>query len=96
MDMIEQPKVVVSLSQLRQLTPTRCNLQGCGDTLSTIEKFRGCGIVIRFKCGKGRTFTWSSSPEHLDGRGQFVYSNNLLMSAACLTSGNSYAKIELP
>ena len=94
-DMIEQPKVVVSLSQLRQLIPTRCILQGCDDTLTTAEKFRGCGIVIRFKCSKGHTFTWSSSPEHLDGRGQSVYSNNLLMSAACLTSGNSNANIEL-
>ena len=94
-NMIENPKVIVSLSQLQQLIPTRCTNRGCDATLSATEKFRGCGVVMYMKCSKGHTFTWSSSPQHHDARGQPIYSNNLLMAAACLISGNSYAKIEL-
>ena len=94
-NMIENWKVVVSFSQLQQLIPTMCITRGCNATLHATEKFRGCGVVIYMKCSKGHTFTWSSSPQHYDARGQSIYSNNLLMAAACLTSGNSYAKIEL-
>ena len=86
-------KVIVSFSQLQQLIPTVCVSQGCGATLSVSKRFRGCGVVISMKCNKGHTFIWGSSPEHLDVRNQTIYSNNLLMAAACLTSGNSYAKI---
>ena len=94
-NMIKDSKVIVSLSQLQQLIPTRCVSRGCDATLSATEKFRGCGVVIYLKCSKGHTFTWSSSPQHHDKRGQSIHSNNLLLAAACLISGNSYAKIEL-
>ena len=94
-DMIGNTKVIVSFSQLRQLIPTVCLSQGCGATVRVTERFRGCGVVICMKCNKGHTFTWSSSPEHLDARNQSIYSNNLLMAAACLASGNSYANLRL-
>ena len=45
-NMIENPKVIVSLSQLQQLIPTMCVTRGCDATLSATEKFRGCGVVI--------------------------------------------------
>ena len=93
-NMIENSKIVVSFSQLKQLIPTRCVIERCDATLSAIEKFKGCGVVIYMKCGKGHFFTWSSSPQHYDARGQSIYSNNLLMAGACLISGNSYSKVE--
>lgn len=93
-NMIENSKIVVSFSQLQQLIPTRCVTERCDGTLSATEKFKGCGVVIYMKCSKGHFFTWSSSPQHYDTRGQSIYSNNLLMAAACLISGNSYSKVE--
>ena len=95
--MIKDSKVIVSFSQLQQqqLIPTMCITRGCDATLSATEKFRGCGVVIYMRCSSGHTFTWSSSPQHHDTSGSSTYSNNLLMAAACLTSGNLYAKIEL-
>ena len=92
--MTKDLKVIVSFSQLQQLIPTMCITWGCDATLSATEKFRGCGVVIYMRCSNGHTFTWSSLPQHHDARGSSIYSNNLLIAAACLTSGNSYAKID--
>ena len=39
------------------------------------------------------TYSWSSSDEHLDKRGYSVHSNNLLLGAACLLSGNCFSKV---
>ena len=92
--MIGDTKVIVTYAQLQQLIPSVCVTQGCSATLSVAERFQGCGVVINMKCKKGHYYTWSSSPEHLDARDRKIYSNNLLMAAPLLTSGNSYAKIQ--
>ena len=36
---------------------------------------------------------WSSLDEHLDKRENSIQSNNLLVAASCLLSGNSFSKI---
>lgn len=86
-------KVIVSMPQLLQLVPSTCIHPSCASALSHKTQFRGCGVYLHFRCDQGHTYSWSSSDEHLDKRGNSVQSNNLLLAASCLLSGNSFSKI---
>ena len=86
-------KVIVSMPQLLQLVPSTCIHPSCASTLSCKTQFKGYGVYLHFKCDQGHTYSWSSSDEHLDKRRNSVQSNNLLLAASCLLSGNSFSKI---
>lgn len=88
-------KVVVSMPQLLQLIPTVCLHEGCSLRLNAREEYRGCGVLVHLTCIAGHRFIWSSSPEHLNHENIAIYSNNLLLAASLLLSGNSFAKIQL-
>ena len=90
---IQCDKIIVSMPQLLQLVPSTCLHPSCTSKLSHSTQFRGCGVYLHFKCDVGHTYSWSSSDEHLDKRGYSIHSNNLLLSAACLLSGNCFSKI---
>ena len=80
----------MSMPQLLQLVPSKCIHPSCALPLS---QFRGCSVYLHFRCDQGHTYSWSSSNEHLDKRGNSIQSNNLLVAASCLLSGNSFSKI---
>lgn len=90
---IQCDKVIVSMTQLLQLVPSACLHPSCTSKLSHSIQFRGCGVYLHFRCDQGHTYSWSSSDEHLDKRGYSVHSNNLLLGAACLLSGNCFSKV---
>ena len=50
-------------------------------------------MYLHFRCGQGHSYSWSSSDEHLDKRGNSIQSNNLVVAASCLLSGNSFSKL---
>ena len=93
-DMINCDKVVVSLPQLLQLIPSRCQHTGCCENVTTSNRFTGCCLTITISCSTGHSFIWSSSAEHINASGVPIFSNNLLLSASLLFSGNAYNKIQ--
>lgn len=90
---IQCDKVIVSMPRLLQLVPSTCLHPSCASKVSHSIQFRGCGVYLHFRCDQGHTYSWSSSDEHLDKRGYSVHSNNLLLGAACLLSGNCFSKV---
>lgn len=92
---LDSVKVVVSMPQLMQLIPTVCLQEGCLLPLNAHQEYRGCGVLVHLTCIAGHRFSWSSSPEHLNHEMSAIHSNNLLLAASLLLSGNSFAKIQL-
>lgn len=83
-------KVVVSMSQLLQQLCVFKKVAIC--LLTAREQYRGCGVVVHLTC---HSFSWGSSPEHLNHKASAIHSNNLLLAASLLLSGNSFVKIQL-
>ena len=92
---IDSVKVVVSMQQLMQLIPSVCLRENCHLPLKACEEYRGCGVLIHLTCVAGHSFTWSSSPAHVNREGSVIYGNNLLLASSLLLSGNSFAKVQL-
>ena len=92
---LDSVKVVVSMPQLMQLIPPVCLQRGCLLPLSARTDYKGCGVLVHLTCSAGHRFVWSSSPEHLNHDRSAIHSNNLLLAASLLLSGNSFAKIQL-
>ena len=78
-------KFVCSYSKIKSLFHF-CHETGCGITFDEVkEKWIGCTLEIRWKCGAGHCGEWFSS--HQDNR---VYCNNLLAAASLLFTGNNF------
>ena len=90
--LIGDPKVV---AQLMQFVPRVCVMTHCSKQVTVRNEYKGCGVLVHMNCSAGHSYTWSSSPQHVDCRGQAVFSNNLLLSCACIVSGNSVSKTHL-
>ena len=87
-------KVIVSLPQLHKLLPSHCQHLGCCENVTTSNRFIGCCLTITISCSGGHSFVWSSSAEHRNASGASIFSNNLLLAASLLFSGNAYNKLQ--
>ena len=83
-------KFLCSYSKIKSLFHF-CHETGCGITFDEVkEKWIGCTLEIRWKCGAGHCGEWFSS--HQVNR---VYCNNLLAAASLLFTGNNFTKLSL-
>lgn len=87
-------KVVVSFPQLIQLLPEHCYIEKCTATLSTWQQYKGGVLVLKFSCSAGHHYMWSSSAESVSACGNSIHTNNILIAAACILSGNSFEKLK--
>ena len=87
-------KVIVSVSQLLQLLPPRCYNEECRAALSTQQQYKGGVLVLSFSCSVGHRYTWPSSAESVSASGNRIHTNNILLAAACVLSGNSFEKLK--
>ena len=93
LDMVNSDRVIVDVAQLQQLVPKQCQHSGCSAPVAISTQFVGCCLLIKMRCSKSHTFTWSSSPRHTNADGFSILSNNLLLCASLLFSGNAYSKV---
>ena len=85
-------QVIVSVHKLLQLFPKVCCRQECYAVTEVTTAVCGCCISVTVTCNVGHNSTWQSSDQHSNITGT-IFSNNLLLAASILFSGNSFSKI---
>ena len=93
-ELLRCSKVIVSVPQLLQLAPSKCNQLNCFQPVTVKEQYKGSVLLLSFSCGAGHSYSWASSGVHLNTEGVPLHANNLLLATSCLLSGNSYSKVE--
>ena len=87
-NMVQEKKIVCSLSLLLGVFQARCQTPGCTAVPNVRHHIVGITLIVNCVCSSGHQYRFSSSHQ-VNG----IYANDIQVAASVILSGSNYAKV---